>query len=356
MSKTAVVIFNLGGPDRLESVRPFLFNLFNDPAILRYPAPVRWLLARLISARRTPVAEEIYRRIGGRSPILDLTRDQAAALAQEIGAGDELRVFVAMRYWHPFIGECIAEVLDFGAEDVVLLPLYPQFSTTTTGSFLTAWRTAADQAGLAARTRAVCCYPAEPGFVASLARHARTAIEAATAAAIEAGAGHGRPRVLFSAHGLPEKFIDAGDPYQNQIERTVAAVVAALDMDGLDYVICYQSRVGPTRWLRPYTDEEIMRAGRDRIALAVVPVAFVSEHSETLVELDMEYARIAEENNVPVYVRAPTVGTDAAFIAGLGRLVAGALASDEPLMPGCGGERCSGAPAGCPLAASGGGR
>ena len=342
MARTAVVIFNLGGPDRPEAVRPFLFNLFNDPMILRWPAPVRWLLAKFIVARRAPVTRKIYDRIGGRSPILPLTREQAEALQQRLGPADEIRVFVAMRYWHPLTEECIAEVKAYGADRVILLPLYPQFSTTTTGSFLHVWRAAAQKAGLAADTTAVCCYPAEAGFVGGLVRLAREGIEKAAA--------HGRPRVLFSAHGLPEKFIEAGDPYREQVERTVAATVEALGVDDLDYVTCYQSRVGPVRWLRPYTDTEISRAGADGVPVVVVPVAFVSEHSETLVELDMEYADLAEESGASAYVRVPTVGTDAMFIEGLANLVRRALASDAALISDHGGKLCRDTLAGCPFA------
>ncbi len=343
MARTAVVIFNLGGPDRPEAVRPFLFNLFNDPMILRQPAPVRWLLAKLITARRAPVARKIYHQIGGKSPILPLTREQAEALQQVLGPADEIRVFVAMRYWHPLAEECIADVKTFAADRVILLPLYPQFSTTTTGSFLLVWRAAAQKAGLAADTTAVCCYPVQAGFIDGLVRRAREGIEKAVA--------HGRPRVLFSAHGLPEKFIAAGDPYRDQVERTVAATVEALGVDGLDYVICYQSRVGPVQWLRPYTDAEISRAGADGVPVVVVPVAFVSEHSETLVELDIEYARLAEDSGVPAYIRVPTVGTDAMFIEGLANLVRRAIGSDAAMISDHGGRLCRETMAGCPFAA-----
>ena len=343
MARTAVVIFNLGGPDRPEAVRPFLFNLFNDPMILRQPAPLRWLLAKIITARRTPVARRIYDRIGGKSPILPLTKEQAEALQRILGPTDRIRVFVAMRYWHPLSEECIAEVKTYGADRVVLLPLYPQYSTTTTGSFLQVWRTAARKAGLAADTTAVCCYPTEAGFIDGLTRLTRDGIEKAAA--------HGTPRILFSAHGLPEKFIADGDPYRDQVERTVAATVEALGIDGLDYVICYQSRVGPVQWLRPYTDTEIRRAGADGVPVVVVPVAFVSEHSETLVELDMDYADLAKDSGVSTYVRVPTVGTDATFIEGLATLVRCALASDAALISDPGGMRCPDAPAGCPFAA-----
>lgn len=346
MTRTAVVVFNLGGPDCPEAVRPFLFNLFNDPEILRLPAPFRWVLARYITARRTPVAREIYDRIGGRSPILEMTREQAAGLQAILGDPADIRVFVAMRYWHPFSEECIAEIAAYGADRVILLPLYPQFSTTTTGSFIRAWRAAAAKAELAADTTTICCYPDENGFIAALA--------GLTSAGIQEAASHGKPRVLFSAHGLPEKIVAAGDPYPRQVARTVEAVVRALAIDGLDYVVCYQSRVGRTKWLEPYTDDEIVRAGAEGVPVVVVPVAFVSEHSETLVELDMDYAKLAGEKGVPAYVRTPTVSAAETFIAGLARLVRQALAGDGAILSGGGGGRvCPAAMAGCPLPVKG---
>lgn len=311
MARTAVVLFNLGGPDRSEAIRPFLFNLFNDPAILQVPQPFRWLLAQVISRRRAPKAKIIYDQMGGGSPLLPLTEEQARAL--EAALGGDTKVFVAMRYWHPLSEATAAAVKAWRPDEVVLLPLYPQFSTTTTGSSVTAWARAARAVGLEVATRLVCCYPTEPGFIAASAAQIGPALDRA--------ATHGRPRLLFSAHGLPKKVVDAGDPYQWQVERTAAAVAGALDRPDLDWRVCYQSKVGPLEWLGPSTDDEIRRAGRDGIAVVVVPIAFVSEHSETLVELDIEYRHLAEASGVPVYERVPAVATAPAFIDGLARLV-----------------------------------
>ncbi|MGE0745754.1 MAG: ferrochelatase [Rhodospirillales bacterium] len=339
--KTAVVAYNLGGPDGPDAVRPFLFNLFNDPAIIRAPGPVRWLLARFLSGRRAPVAREIYARIGGRSPILEETRRQAAALEAALGDPD-IRVFVAMRYWRPQAAAVAGEVAAFAPDRIVLLPLYPQFSTTTTASFEAAWRRAA-AAGLGTRPAAsVCCYPEDGGFVAALADLTRAGWREAAAA--------GRPRVLFSAHGLPKKFVAAGDPYQDQVERTVAAVVARLGIPDLDHAVCYQSRVGPLEWLGPYTDAEVRRAGAERRPLVVVPVAFVSEHSETLVELDIEYRSLAIESGAPAYVRVPAVGTHPAFIDGLAAIVRDALDRPPGSAPPTGARRCPSSFGACPCA------
>ena len=311
MTKIAVVIYNLGGPDSPEAVRPFLKNLFSDPMILRVPAPVRWFLARLISWRRAPVAQEIYAHIGGRSPILPETEKQRDALQAVLG--DDYRVFVSMRYWHPFADETAREVAAWEPDRVILLPLYPQFSTTTTESFTQAWHPAAAQAGLSVPTAEICCWPDADGFIDAVAR--------ATDAAISKLPDDAPYRILFSAHGLPKKIVDGGDPYASHVERTSAAVLARLKDPGVDHIVCYQSRVGPMEWLQPYTEDQIKKAGVEGMALVVVPVAFVSEHSETLVELDIEYAGLAAEAGVPHYVRAPTVNADTGFIASLAGIV-----------------------------------
>ncbi|TWB47207.1 ferrochelatase [Nitrospirillum viridazoti] len=345
--RIAVVLFNLGGPDRLEAVRPFLYNLFRDPAIIGLPAPFRQLIAHLISSRRDKVAQGIYQTLGGGSPLLPNTLAQARALEQQLWDAGTVRVFVSMRYWHPFSDAVAHDVKDWEPDEVVLLPLYPQFSTTTTASSLKDWQRAAKAAGLTAPSRSICCYPDEPGFVAAVAKLIRAGLEDA--------APHGKPRVLFSAHGLPEKVVKGGDPYQFQCERTAQAVVKSLRIEKLDWVSCYQSRVGPMKWIGPSADEEIRRAGQDRVPVVVVPIAFVSEHSETLVEIEHEYRHLAREVGVPHFVRVPTVGVEPSFILGLAGLVRQALirTSGGPVMCGTGLRLCPAGKAGCPQPASG---
>lgn len=338
--RVAVVLFNLGGPDSLESVRPFLFNLFNDPAIVRQPWPLRWVLARLISRRREPEARRIYQRLGGRSPLLERTEAQARALEQTL-ADPAFKVFVCMRYWHPTADEAAAEVARFAPSRIVLLPLYPQFSSSTTASSFRDWERAARGRLGTVTTTQVCCYPEEPGFVEA----------AAGGIADILGTWKGAdPRILYSAHGVPKAFIESGDPYQSQVERSVAAIRRVLGREDLDHVICYQSRVGPLEWIGPYTDREIERAGAEKKPVVVAPVAFVSEHSETLVELDEEYRDLARDSGVPVYRRAPTVGTHPAFVEGLASLVRRAAASAESVLPGSVEEGCTIGAGDCPLA------
>jgi ferrochelatase len=318
--KVAVILFNLGGPDGPEAVEPFLRNLFSDPAIIALPPILRLPLARFIARKRAPVARAIYDHIGGRSPIVAETQKQARALEEAL-TGLEAKAFIAMRCWHPFSDGAALAVKAFNPDRIVLLPLYPQYSTTTSASSLKDWDRAAKKAGLAAPTTRLCCWPDEPGFVAAMAARIRQ-----TATDLQPGVSY---RLLLSAHGLPRRIIARGDPYQWQVERSAAAIVAALDMPALEPVICYQSRVGPLKWIGPATDAQIRRAGADGKGVIVAPIAFVSEHSETLVELDIEYGKLAREAGVLDYRRAPTAGAEPAFISGLADLVRQALLYQE---------------------------
>jgi protoporphyrin/coproporphyrin ferrochelatase len=313
--KVAVVLFNLGGPDRPEAIWPFLLNLFNDPAILRVPFFLRPLLAWRIAGARLKPARASYAILNGRSPLLELTQQQAAALEAELSEV-EVRCFVAMRYWHPLSDAAAMAVRAWRPDEVVLLPLYPQFSSATTGSSLTAWREASARAGLVAETKVVCCYPTDAAYIAATAGLLRQAWQKARAA-LEPGIAL---RILFSAHGLPQPIIDAGDPYQWQVEQTVAGVVQSFGQP-CDWTICYQSRATPQRWIEPSTEHEIERAARDKVAILVVPIAFVSEHSETLVELDVDYRNLADRLGIRGYFRMPTQNSDAGFIAALADLV-----------------------------------
>ena len=339
--KIAIVLFNLGGPDSPEAVQPFLRNLFSDPAIISLPSFFRLPLARFISSRRAAKAQAIYAQIGGSSPILGQTEAQARALEEALGPEHEWRGYVCMRYWHPMTDAVVRSVKRFAPDRIVLMPLYPQFSTTTTASSVKAWKEAATAAKLTVPTQTVCCYPDEDGFIAASVDLVKQGL---------AQAGDRPVRVLFSAHGLPEKIVKAGDPYQAQVERSAKAI--AQRIGGLDWSVCYQSRVGPLKWIGPSTDAEIERAGRDGKAVVLYPLAFVSEHSETLVELDIEYRHLSEKSGVPAYVRVPTVGTHPAFIAGLADRVRAILA--EPQIAICHGATempCAGNHRGCPLIA-----
>jgi ferrochelatase len=343
MTRLAVVLFNLGGPDGPEAIRPFLHNLFRDPAILPVPFFLRPFLARRIAAKRVAPAREIYAQMGGGSPLRALTEAQAVALETALRSllpATEARCFIAMRYWHPFAAETVRAVRDFAPDDVLLLPLYPQFSTTTTGSSLADWRRAAARAGLVAPVTTLCCWPADPGYVeaeAALLRETLARAEASLPAAT-------RLRILFSAHGLPEVIVRRGDPYQAQVEQTVAAIAAALGRPEIEHRVCYQSRATPQKWLEPSTEAEIAAAGQEGVALVVLPVAFVSDQLETLVELDRDYHELARRAGVPGYFRVPAANADPRFIDALAAIAATAVGRGPGLFSARGPRIC---PAGC---------
>ncbi len=314
MVRTAVVLLNLGGPDALINVKPFLFNLFNDPAILRIPKVFRYLLAMLISTLRAKKAQHIYERLGGKSPLLTNTINQSNALQQALQTKElDIKTFVCMRYWHPMASEVARDVHAFSPDTIILLPLYPQFSTTTTESSFNAWHDAWHNAGFAPiPTTTIDCYPIDPLLIRAFTQLTLPVINKATT--------YGRPHVLFSAHGLPQSIIDAGDPYQHQVEQTVQHISIALKEqlgNTFDTTICYQSRVGPKKWLEPATDTVIAKIATQGTPIVVVPVAFVSDHSETLIELDQDYRDLAITKGAPFYGRVPSLACHLDFISAL---------------------------------------
>jgi protoporphyrin/coproporphyrin ferrochelatase len=319
--KIAIVLMNLGGPLKEEDIKPFLFNFFMDRNIIGAPLPVRWLLAKWISfSRSRGAAKTSYAALGGKSPLLENTEAQAAALESLLRkTWPQSKVFVTMRYWHPLSEETVGKVKAYEPDQVVLLPLYPQFSTTTSFSSIQNWHGAAKAAGLAVPTHKICCYPHQAGFIAASVALIRQGLAAAPP----------KTRLLFSAHGLPEKVIAGGDPYQYQCEQTAQKIVDALGMKELDWQICYQSRVGPLKWIGPSTEEALDKAAADGVGVLVYPHAFVNEHVETLVEIEEEYREYAREKRIPYFARVPTVSTYPDFIAGLAALVEDRLKGAE---------------------------
>jgi len=310
--KKAVILFNLGGPDKLENVEPFLFNLFNDPAIISIPSIFRYPLSKFISKRRAPVAKNIYREIGGKSPIFELTQEQAKSLENTLSEKGNYKCFVVMRCWHPRASDVIKEVKEYKPEEIILLPLYPQYSASTSGSSIKEWNDLCKKENYKVKTKTICCYPTEDNFLESHARLIKKSIK---------NLENKNFKLLFSAHGLPENKIKKGDPYQWQIEQTVKGIMSKLKDENLDYIISYQSRVGPLKWIGPSTDEVIIKYSKEKKGIVITPVAFVSEHSETLVELDIEYKKLAEKNGCSYYKRVPALGTEINFIKGLSELV-----------------------------------
>lgn len=312
--RTAVILFNLGGPDKPESIRPFLINFFMDKNIIRAPYPVRLFLSRLIANKRTKnEAGTSYGLLGGKSPLLENTKAQAEALQQSLGS--EYKVFISMRYWHPMSDEVIEQVKAYNPQKIILLPLYPQYSTTTTKSSLEAWIKSAKKAGLDTLTTLVCCYPLSDGFIKASADLVKKSYHAFLTKYGFA------PRLLFSAHGLPEKIIKDGDPYQWACEESAAKIAVATGIQNLDWGICYQSRVGPLKWIGPSTEEALRQAAKDKKPVLIYPHAFVSEHVETLVEIDIEYRHMAEEMGIPAFDKVPTVSIHPLFIEGLANII-----------------------------------
>lgn len=344
--KIAVVLLQYGGPADQDSVQPFLFNLFNDPHIIEAPTPIRYMLAHFLSRWRAPTAKKIYSEMGGGSTILPYTQEQATELeavlnSAQFGVG-EVKTFISMRYWHPMSGEAVKQVKAWNPDRIVLLPLYPQYARATTGSSYRVWKDEAKKQGLDIPTHLICCYPNEPGFIQGMADLTLEAYNRAKEA--------GKPRILFSAHGLPIRMIRKGDPYHAQVEMSCHRVMEAmgLDKDSTDWKVCFQSKVGPLKWLTPDTEDEIEQAGHDGVPLVLVPIAFVSEHSETLVELDIEYGEIAEEAGVPVYERVPTINARMTYIDSLAEQVRASLNIDTEIAAYNGKRLCSGDRTRCP--------
>jgi ferrochelatase len=307
--KKAIILFNLGGPDNLSAVEPFLFNLFNDPAIINLPFFFRYPLAKFISKRRTPTAKAIYAEMGGKSPILEETQKQAEAIEKSLqNEKDKYKCFISMRCWNPRAINTIKKVKKFKPDQIILLPLYPQYSNATSGSSINEWFDVCKKEKLTTETKIICCYPTEKDFILSYAGLIKEKIDLEKL---------NETTLIFSAHGLPENKIKQGDPYQWQVEQSVKELVQKLSISNLNYILSYQSRVGPLKWIGPSTENIIKDEAKKQKIIIVVPVAFVSEHSETLVELDIEYKKLAEENGSKDYIRVPAVTVNKDFINSL---------------------------------------
>ena len=306
--KKAVILFNLGGPDSIDNVELFLFNLFNDKRIINLPQPIRFLLAWFIAKKRTPIAKQIYNHIGGKSPIVEQSIAQAVAVEKELKQHGNYKTFVAMRYWHPNVEDIIAALIEYGPDKIILLPLYPQFSTTTTLSFFELWATSIKKTSLSSvPTKEIISYPTEEFFIK---------------AHIELIQKHFKKDhiILFSAHGIPQKLVDNGDVYANEVKQTVDAIINGLNNEDIKFDICYQSKVGRLKWLEPSTEDLIIKYGKEKKKVIIVPISFVSEHSETLVELDIEYKELAMESGIQGYIRVPALEAHPLFIKGLANL------------------------------------
>ena len=328
MGRIGVLLLNLGGPDKLEDVRPFLYNLFSDPEIIRLPLPLfQAPLAWLISTLRAKKSQENYKKIGGGSPLRRITEAQAEALRSQLQQnGQEVNVYIGMRYWHPFTEEAIAQIKRDKIEELVVLPLYPQFSISTTGSSFRLldriWKNDSELQKI--KYTVVPSWYENSGYLQAMANLIEKKLDQVKSP--------NEAYIFFSAHGVPVSYIEeAGDPYQKEIEACAALIMAKLNRPN-PYKLAYQSRVGPVEWLQPYTDVAIVELAEQGVKeLVVVPISFVSEHIETLEEIDMEYREIAEHAGIETFARVPAPDTDPTFIQALANIVVKAL-SDRPIL------------------------
>ena len=326
MGRIGVLLLNLGGPDKIEDVRPFLYNLFSDPEIIRLPAKaLQKPLAWMISTLRAKTSQANYLEIGGGSPLRAITEAQADALQAKLTAlGHDAKVYVGMRYWHPFTEEAIAQLKRDGVTEVVVLPLYPQFSISTSGSSFRVleqmW--SSDPYLQDVDYKIVPSWYKNSGYLESMADLIAQELDKFPhPEAVE---------VFFSAHGVPVSYVEeAGDPYQQQIEECTHLIMQTLNRPN-SYTLAYQSKVGPVEWLKPYTDDALEElAERGVKDLAVVPISFVSEHIETLQEIDIEYREVAESAGIENFHRVPALNVHSGFIDSLSDIVVDALDSDS---------------------------
>lgn len=324
MGRVGVLLLNLGGPEKLADVQPFLFNLFSDPEIIRIPFPIlQKPLAWFISSRRAKTSQANYQQIGGGSPLRRITEEQGVALKAKLAEqGKAAEVYVGMRYWHPFTEEAIAQIKRDGIEQLVVLPLYPQYSISTSGSsFRLLEQLWQEDPKLAPMDYTLIpSWYARPGYVNAMAGLIRTELNKLP----NPDSAH----IFFSAHGVPVSYVEEfGDPYQREIEHCTDLIMQTLGRPN-DHTLAYQSRVGPIEWLQPYTEDAIKDLAAEGVNdLVVVPISFVSEHIETLQEIDIEYREIAEESGIEGFHRVPALDTDETFIADLAAMVDEAIAA-----------------------------
>jgi len=318
MGRVGVLLLNLGGPEKPEDVRPFLFNLFSDPEIIRIPFPfLQKPLAWFISSRRAKTSQENYQQIGGGSPLRRITEEQGealkAALAQK---GQDSEVYVGMRYWHPFTEEAIDQIKQDGIKKLVVLPLYPQYSISTSGSSFRQLEQMWDEDDQLKQIdyTLIPSWYSRPGYVNSMANLIRTELDKLSSP--------NDAHIFFSAHGVPVSYVEEfGDPYQREIEHCTDLIMQALGRPN-EHTLAYQSRVGPIEWLQPYTEDAIEELGaKETEHLVVVPISFVSEHIETLQEIDIEYRELAEASGIHHFHRVPALNTYDGFINDLADMV-----------------------------------
>jgi protoporphyrin/coproporphyrin ferrochelatase len=317
--RIGVVLLNLGGPDSADAVQPFLYNLFSDPDIINFPLSFlfRKRLAKLISTKRAPKIIEQYKHIGGKSPIFELTTKQANALQNELNGKIDSKVYIAMRYWKPFTEDVINQLINDRIDEVILLPLYPQFSISTTGSSVNEWtRVKSKKKELKdLKVELIETYYTNPDYVDALIENINQTLNRFTAEKRD------NVFLLFSAHGTPVKLVKMGDPYQKHIISTVEEVIKRGGYNQKHF-LSYQSKVGPQKWLEPKTPDTIERLASEGVKdILVIPIAFVSDHLETLFEVGIEFRHLAKEKGIEQFEVMPGLNDSPKFISALAKLV-----------------------------------
>jgi protoporphyrin/coproporphyrin ferrochelatase len=315
-AKKAVLLLQMGGPDSLEAVEPFLLNLFSDREIIKIgPAWLQPVIARFIVKKRKRHVEENYSLIGGKSPLKQLTAEQADALEKALGGS--YRCFVAMRYWHPSTLEALAEIRRAGVTDITALSLYPHYSRATTGSSINELKRLLAEAGVNFKVRYIDSFYNNSGYIDAMEERIKEGLELFHPLA--------DVELLFSAHSLPQSFIDEGDPYLDHVKESVRLVMERFN---LGHHLAFQSRAGPVKWLEPSTDDMLKRLAESGVKnLLVIPLSFVSDHIETLHEIDIEYSKKAWELGIAKFERMPSLNSSPTFINALAQMVR--TANDE---------------------------
>jgi protoporphyrin/coproporphyrin ferrochelatase len=315
--KAGVLLFNLGGPETLRDVKPFLYRLFSDPEIIHVKwSPLRKLIAYTIATLRRNTSEGYYSQIGGGSPLRKLTEEQARSLAEELKRrGRDVQTFVGMCTWHPFLSEAVAKIESAKLDKLIVLPLFPQFSVTTTGSGTSALRQLIEKRPSFEKMNIdwIRSWQDQPTYIESFVQSIQRELAKF--------GNRDKVQLLFSAHSIPESYVRNGDPYLEQTKQSVELIMDRLGRKN-PYQLSFQSKIGPVKWLEPFTNDAIKQLGKEGVDdVLVVPISFVSEHIETLYELDILYKKVAAEAGVANFRRVPALNSDPTFIRALAELV-----------------------------------
>jgi protoporphyrin/coproporphyrin ferrochelatase len=319
--KVGVLLFNLGGPETLRDVKPFLYRLFSDPEIIHVKfSPLRKAIAYIIATLRRKTSEGYYSQIGGGSPLRRLTEEQAKALADELKRrGRDVETFVGMCTWHPFLFEAVDKIDEANIDSLVILPLFPQYSVTTTGAGFAVLRHLIDKHPQFKRldVQWICSWADQPTYIESFVQAIQRELGKFT--------DPEKVHLLFSAHSIPESYVRNGDPYLEQTKETVELIMDRLGRRN-PYQLSFQSKIGPVKWLEPFTSDVIVELGKQGVDdVLVIPVSFVSEHIETLYELDILFRKVAADAGVENFKRVPALNSDPTFIRALADIVESTL-------------------------------